>query len=217
MNVYDGAELTDAGARFWLAMDGWKVDEAAYLLHAIDPMRLNRWAEMSGGKLEVEFPAQFDVLRAMIARAFESGALSSPARPHDVIAWAKSKQLKLPKQFLDAHAAWHGDEPPIPLQAIDSATGLINRNEVMATFPVKADADENCKFWDGKLSRPPRWLIDARINAGKPGTSALWNPLMLAHCLLAAGHMTLNRLDVVMNKRFPELADSWREQTGDKR
>lgn len=99
---------------------------------------------------------------------------------------------------------------PMPTEGID-------RNRVMAAFAIKANPDENNKFWDGKLSRPPKWLIDARINAGKPGTSALWNPLMLAHCLLAAGHMTRNQLDVVMNKRFPESADSWREQTEDKR
>jgi hypothetical protein len=102
MSVYNGAELTDAGARYWLSQDGWSEDEAAYLLHAIDPMRLNRWAQISGGILEVAFPEQFDALRAMIARAFAAGALHSPAKPGDVIAWAKSKQLRLPKQFLDA-------------------------------------------------------------------------------------------------------------------
>ena len=28
--VYDVAELTEGGARYWLAMDGWTIDEAAH-------------------------------------------------------------------------------------------------------------------------------------------------------------------------------------------
>jgi hypothetical protein len=117
MSVYSGAELTDEGARYWLSQDGWKENEAAYLLHAIDPMRLERWAQTVGGRLEVAFPEQFDTLRAMIARAFEAGALHSPAKPSDVIAWAKSKQLKLPRQFHDVQAVGTKREPPAERQA----------------------------------------------------------------------------------------------------
>lgn len=118
MSVYSGAELTDEGARYWLSQDGWNEDEAAYLLHAIDPMRLKQWAQISGGRLEVAFPEQFDALRAMIARAFEAGALHSPAKPGDVIAWAKSKQLRLPRQFLDAQfGGTTADETPAERQA----------------------------------------------------------------------------------------------------
>jgi len=103
MSVYNGAELTDEGARYWLNQDGWNKDDAGCLLHAIDPMRLKLWAQTVGGRLEVAFPEQFDALNEMIARAFEAGALRSPlAKPTDVIAWAKSKKLRLPRQFLDA-------------------------------------------------------------------------------------------------------------------
>lgn len=94
---------------------------------------------------------------------------------------------------------------------------LINRNEVMAAFTVKPNREENRKFWDDKLSRPPEWLKAARINPGKPGTSALWNPLLIAHSLLAAGHMTLSKLDDVMNKCFSKLVEIWNEETSDKR
>lgn len=93
----------------------------------------------------------------------------------------------------------------------------INRNEVMAAFTVKANSDENRKFWDDKLGRPPVWLKDARINSGKPGTSALWNPLLLAHSLLGTSHMSLGKLDDVMNECFPELVELWNEETSDKR
>lgn len=109
MSVYSGAELTDNGARYWLTMDGWDVDQSALLLHAIDPMQLNRWAGISSGRLEVAFPVQYDAARALIARAFEAGALQSPAKPCDVIAWAKSKGLRLPRQFLDARIGGAND------------------------------------------------------------------------------------------------------------
>ena len=102
LSVYNGAELTEEGARYWLAMDGWDKDEAALLLHAIDPMKLQRWGRSNGGPLTVSFPVQFDALKAMIVRAFDAGVLHSPSKPADVIAWAKLKQLKLPAQFLEA-------------------------------------------------------------------------------------------------------------------
>lgn len=132
MSVYNGAELTDEGARYWLCQDGWNEDEAAYLLHAIDPMRLNRWAQTVGGRLEVAFPEQFDALRAMIARAFEAGALHSPARPGDVIAWAKAKQLRLPRQFLDAQ--FGGTEQTAPAAG---GTATTNRTAARIAAIVK--------------------------------------------------------------------------------
>lgn len=96
MNVYDGAELNETGARYWLAMDGWTADEAALLLLAIDPRRLTVWADVTCGKLVVAFPAQFDAQKKLIAMAFEAKALATPAPPSAVIAWAMGKGLRLP-------------------------------------------------------------------------------------------------------------------------
>lgn len=132
MSVYNGAELTDDGARYWLAMDGWDLEQAALLLHAIDPMRLNRWAEISGGRLEVAFPVQFDAEKALIARAFEAGALRSPANPADVIAWAKSKRLRLPRQFLEAQVGDNEKATPAT-----GGAGTVNRTEDRIAAIVK--------------------------------------------------------------------------------
>lgn len=106
--VYDGAELTQAAARFWLTMDGWVIDEAAYLLNAIDPHALNRWAMLSGGRLAVRLPGQFDAVRALLRRASEAGALRFPARPADVIEWAMTKKLRLPSPLIPDGAEAHG-------------------------------------------------------------------------------------------------------------
>jgi len=93
----------------------------------------------------------------------------------------------------------------------------INRNQVMAYFAVAADSETNKKFWDDKLGRPPAWLKAARMSEGRPGSSALWNPLTLAHCLLPRKVMSLHQLDVVMRKYFSEWEDRWKEETADQR
>lgn len=116
---------------------------------------------------------------------------------------------------------WDEPDPTQSDEASNHTKRSINRNIVMASFSVKTDHDENQKFWDGRLSRPSKTLKDARIFSGKRGVSALWDPLLIAHYLLAGkngkSHMTRRQLDVVMNKHFPELFDLWKEQTLDAR
>lgn len=149
MSVYNGAELTDEGARYWLTLDGWDADQSAYLLCAIDPRKLNRWAQMNGGKIELGgFPAHFDSLVSVLAVAFETGALHSPlAKPSDVIAWAKSKELRLPRQFLDAQFDGTKKAAPVTVGASNPS------NEV--AIPGKLP---NTSM--GKLAIKAAWLIE---------------------------------------------------------
>lgn len=97
-------KLTDDGAAYWLAMDGWTADEAVFLLHAIDPRYGRASIVRVGGRACViqADPMGLSESSEMIARAFEAKALESPAKPADVIAWAKAKGLRLPREFLDA-------------------------------------------------------------------------------------------------------------------
>lgn len=136
-------------------------------------------------------------------------------------AWAQSESWPIPAEMAKITGIPKIEAPtsqPDTAQEGNAAiSGSINRSEVMAAFTVKPDLDANTKFWDGRLSRPSNGLKDAREHPGKPGTSALWNPLTLAHWLLAAKHMTLKQLDATMNRHFPGLRDSWIEQTEDKR
>jgi len=94
---------------------------------------------------------------------------------------------------------------------------LIDRNEVIAKFRVKPDEDKNRKFWDGKLGLPPKWLLPALGQRGKRGTSSLWKPLEIGHCLLAGVHnrpfLSLRQLDAMIHKGFPEWLETWEEQT----
>ncbi len=92
--------LTDEAARYWLALDGWNQDDAACLLDGIDPLNPTAIMQLASRRMVVNLEPD-DALAMMIARAFEAGALRSPAKPSDVIAWAKVKGLRLPRQFLE--------------------------------------------------------------------------------------------------------------------
>lgn len=97
--------LTDEAARYWLALDGWNQGDTACLLDGIDPINPTAIMQLASGRRMVVNLEPDDALAVMIARAFEAGALHSPAKPSDVIAWAKSKGLRLPRQFLDWQSA----------------------------------------------------------------------------------------------------------------
>lgn len=137
----------------------------------------------------------------------------------DLNAWLKTQGAEYQLDITEQAQQELSDEDQA--NASNHTKGLINRNDVMACFPVKPDGDENFKFWNGRLSRPPKELLPARKFPGKPGTSALWDPLLIAHYLLGSGkvkcHMTRKRLNVVMSSHFPELLDLWEGQMQDAR
>lgn len=153
------------------------------------------------------------------------------------IEWAEQNHLDIPWLQQAREKGWipvHPDEseslqppdlgglPPEPAATRQpEPASAITRSEVMAHFRVKPDPRENERFWDGKLSRPPKWLMPAQVSVGKRGTSSSWNPLGVAHCLLSGyngrSYMTLQQLDVAINRGFPELLEPWREETQDLR
>jgi hypothetical protein len=112
-----------------------------------------------------------------------------------------------------------------PDNPTDEANNVeISRNQVIVKFCVKSDPDENFKFWDDKLGRPPAWLIAARTYEGSPGRNnpSRWNPLLLAHALLsrngkAIKYIALHELDLMFRKEFPELFARWKIETEDLR
>lgn len=120
----------------------------------------------------------------------------------------------IPKEFKSGET-----ESALPTdEAIqDDPTHWIDRDQLMARFAVDSDSDKNFKFWDKKIGRPPKWLETARTSSGKPGTSSLWNPITLAHCLLDHKAMNLKQLDSVIHTYFPELKEQWRSETEDMR
>lgn len=97
-------------------------------------------------------------------------------------------------------------KPPVP---------GITRNQVIRIFQVRPKTTDNVQFWGDKLSHPSEWLRPARMTSGSRGISSLWNPVLLAHALLAAKYMTAHQLDAVMREHFPTQFEEWTDGTGD--
>ena len=98
--IYQAAELTPELARYWLAMDGWAAGEAAHLLLSVapDPERLAAVTRL--GWFDAASTLAYERAHAarlrLLKRAGEAGALTFPARPAEVIAWAMAKGMRLP-------------------------------------------------------------------------------------------------------------------------
>lgn len=148
MNVYDGAELNEIGARYWLAMDGWSVEEAAYLLHGLDPRYQGGVGMVGGRRLIIQPFVPDDDMTAMLIRAFDMGTLPSPAPPSEVIAWANSKKLKLPVQFLGDAKQWAAPVlSPEPPATPNSAPAIAAPGPVVADGVATNKAEPVDKGW----------------------------------------------------------------------
>lgn len=108
MTVYEFPELTDEAAHYWLKMDTWKPYDAAWLLCGIDPhgmeQRYGAFATELCTQMCGDHPvsnAAFQVV-GLLKASEKAKRIAFPAAPGDVIAWAKGKELRLPRQFLDA-------------------------------------------------------------------------------------------------------------------
>ena len=177
----------------------------------------------TGVRKGVLHPVSPQTLRVLGVEDFGNGMVLFS----ELVTWGRTTKLLNFRKAADAVGNGSGapkvggGEPAESSQTIGDVTGLLNRNEVIAKFTVKSDPDANEKFWENRLDSPSDQLKIARKSAGKPGTSALWEPLGIAHYLLGGGrvnrHMTPKQLNEVMNKHFPELVDSWKEQTEDVR
>ncbi len=117
MSVYDGAELTKAGAREWLDRFDWTLEQSVYLLCAIDPKTLNNWASVNGGKVAVGLPDELMAgVRAALLRGAKDGQISFPSIPQSVIAWVMSEGMRLPAPLIPAgckvkDGKWTQDKP----------------------------------------------------------------------------------------------------------
>lgn len=140
-------------------MDGWTETETAYLLHAIDPLQLTAWVKTNGGKLEADFPLQFDALKELVARAFKMGALATQAAPNAVIAWAMEKGLKLPALLI-----------PADLVVKDELSAIINYTVKPKIASDSVPTDTAFEVESSNTNGHP-WLI---VNSNDPAPKYSW-------------------------------------------
>lgn len=109
---------------------------------------------------------------------------SQQASPRDFIEWAISKGIEIP---------WDESKNEISVNDQTNQKG-VNRNRIIDSFQIRADMDENFRWWNNKLSRPPSWLKDSLTDLGQRGISTLWNPADVAMCLW---HLAKGEIDPV--------------------
>lgn len=169
-SIYEFAGLTEAGARFWFAVDGWSLEESRLLLCGVDPRKV--------GALSSEFvnallwPIHEPECKRMLRRAGEMCVLNFPAKPVDVITWADGK-LPMTVELLHARASVAGlkSDEGLPAPAFEVAESASRGAE---PEPTKDRAQWSLK----PIERAPgyRWplyqVLKAAHIAGQPRPKA---------------------------------------------
>ena len=141
MTAYEFPELTDEAARYWLKMDTWKPYDAAWLLCGIDPHGLEQRYGAFATELCTQMCGDHPVSKAafqvveLLKASSKAGSISFPAAPSAAIAWARSKSLSLPRQFLDAGIDNAKKETPAARRT--GGTASANRTEARIAAIVK--------------------------------------------------------------------------------
>lgn len=97
----------------------------------------------------------------------------------------------------------------------DSATATkeprlgITKKEILAVeWPLRGSFSQ--ESLERALSDVPQWLIRARVSKGSPGkASSLWNPAMVAACLVAQKHSAKKALDRFISSYFSDWLAEW--------
>ena len=105
------------------------------------------------------------------------------------------------------------DQPETVQPATTMPSGLGRKEILSVDWPLITNFTENSL--SEALSNVPKWLVPARVARGARGKcSALWNPAIVAACLLDRGYAKHAALNILMRKSFPEWLDQWAEQQG---
>ena len=201
-DIYNFAGLTPDWARYWFAMDGWNVDEAAHLLLAVAPHAtlLQSWVNHTsvGNPYDIgvamRYEAAHRLRRDMLLRAGEASHLTFPAAPKKFIEWAMAKSLPLPELLIPLGAVFRNGEwvtsqglthvePRVAPVETESASGGVRPAEAAQAMPLQRTAAQDaailCEI--KKLGHDPMAL--PKNPDGKPGVKAAVRAALLSHSL----------------------------------
>lgn len=156
------AALSDERAGYWLNLDGWTVKEAFALLQGNDPdvyfngarspRRIRIGERMVIVSSEIEEHTT-DPLFKLLERAGDAGRLKFPAVPGDVIAWAKSKNLSLPRQFIDGGIDSANQEHPASVVAGGKTPDTPQDRRAAAAIKARGIKRDILENWEGIASQ----------------------------------------------------------------
>lgn len=206
----------------WTKRQLWTLVDVACLLSDVEPIRpvsaFDR-SESTGGQpaaIYNDLKDSIDLGGIEYVESREGKWESRRVEPAAAIAWARARGHMIPKVLNDAFPKDRTSPSEQP-GVSDGAIPLLTRSQVMGMFCVKADVEENSKWWDARLDGSKAWMQPAMAQRGKPGTSSLWQPLLVASCLLDKNAMTLVALDKIVSKHLPQFVDQWQAMTEDRR
>lgn len=104
-------------------------------------------------------------------------------------------------------------EPAAPLLTKKQPITGVDRNRILAAFPPPpGTTDEN---WSKMLGTPPAWMLqnEARVFAGGPSVSALWNPAKFGMNYAERGCMTRKNVTPIIRREFGDWLPEWEMYT----
>lgn len=124
---------------------------------------------------------------------------------------ADPSKIRLLAEYVDALLGLSSEIEPaasgVRSSMVQGARGVTKREILVAfTNPIPGQTEEQ---WEKMLGDPPKWLGPARIDRGRPGTSAQWNPALLARCFAEKGYMGRGELRSIIRRSFPEYLPEW--------
>lgn len=92
----------------WAKADYWTLDEAIALVFGIDPDEFG-WEEVTRFSQESVGASEIVKARELARRAIDRKKISEPVTPHNFIVWAKSTEIRVPKELIRLVEARGGD------------------------------------------------------------------------------------------------------------
>lgn len=185
-------ELTEVGARHWLAMGAWSIPDAALLLVGANPKRIAEF-DKDPFVLKPDYTSCGYVgVRDRLQNDFDLGALAQPCPPLKIIAWAASKHW-----IPDVLTAQLSDQVHAELArpaATEQATPAPPVPTPLTTGDIAHCFDSlrwNESEWKKPLGDKPKWLAECVAIPGQRGVSETrWNPVLIGAALVQQGHAT---------------------------
>lgn len=133
----------------------------------------------------------------------------------DLNAWLAENEQRIDWRFPNPQ---HQNDKEIMVEAAEktkvSLSGLGRKEILSVDWPLINGFNEDS--FSRALSDVPNWLKPARIAKGAPGKgSALWNPAIVAACLLEKNYAKQAALTNLMRKSFPDWLEQWGRQQGE--
>jgi len=111
MYTYEFTKLSDGYARYWMTMDGWTAEDAALLLHDMNPSLAGSFETLTARGPGFGLPTDFTERTNQIQVEFKAKNARF-LNPHTILGWALENGMEVP-ELLIKWDKWLTHQPPI--------------------------------------------------------------------------------------------------------